>query len=378
MKENKGAVVSIAGLCFELADSLPMLDEFVCHSKEKSDGQICVVKKTLYNGSEKLAAEHIDVNVYICDDGSWLYIMPKFTDLLQVSLSADYKTVKCYVAPSFNEAEYHHIFRVLFRTAIECVMIHKSCLSLHAACVDTGGEAVAFTGVSGTGKSTRAAALIEASGGEFISGDRPALKINSNGVTACGVPWDGKERIYRLVERPLKAILDVRRSDTDYLRKLTPEQAQRVLVKQIFIPMWDTTSAALAIMNARKLSKSVPVYRVFCGPEAKNAENIRKILFENPDEILEAAKEMKIKENFVLRNIADEYIVMPTGSNIAKFDGAVALNEVSAFIFEKLQNPVSKEDLVTALLNEYEVDAETAAKDVDALIAKFEEMGIIE
>ena len=117
---------------------------------------------------------------------------------------------------------------------------------------------------------------------------------------------------------------------------------------------------------------------VFCGPEAKNAENIRKILSENPDEILEAAKEMKIKENFVLRNIADEYIVMPTGSNIAKFDGAVALNEVSAFIFEKLQNPVSKEDLVTALLNEYEVDAETAAKDVDALIAKFEEMGIIE
>ena len=69
---------------------------------------------------------------------------------------------------------------------------------------------------------------------------------------------------------------------------------------------------------------------------------------------------------------------MPTGNNIAKFDGAVALNEVSAFIFEKLQNPMSKEDLVTALLNEYDVDAQTAAKDVDALISKFEEMGIIE
>ena len=69
---------------------------------------------------------------------------------------------------------------------------------------------------------------------------------------------------------------------------------------------------------------------------------------------------------------------MPTGGKIAKFDGAVALNEVSAFIFEKLANPMSKEDLVEALVNEYEVDSETAAKDIDSLISKFEEWEIIE
>ena len=112
--------------------------------------------------------------------------------------------------------------------------------------------------------------------------------------------------------------------------------------------------------------------------KVKAEKNIRKILFENPKEILEAAKEMKIKENFTLRHIADEYIVMPTGSSIANFDGAIALNEVSAFIFEKLTNPMSKDDLVIALLNEYNVDKETATKDIDALISKFEEMGIIE
>ena len=176
----------------------------------------------------------------------------------------------------------------------------------------------------------------------------------------------------------MKAILDVRRSKTDYLRKLTPDQAQSVLAKQVFIPMWDTNAAVTAIMKIKKLSKSVPVYRVYCGPDEENARNIHRILFKNPEEILEASTEMKIKENFVLRNIADEYIVMPTGSNIASFDGAVALNEVSAFIFEKLQNSASKDDLVIALLNEYEVDEETAVKDVDNLISQFEEMGIIE
>lgn len=376
--ENTGkAAVRIAGLCFELNGSLPILNEFVCHSVEKSDGQICCMSEPLYDGTEKVIAEHDDVVVHILKDGSWLYASPRCREGVQVSLSADYRKICLYTAnPESDDLEL--ILRGLLRMASETAMIFKSCLSLHSSCIDVGGEAVAFTGVSGMGKSTRAAAWIGAKGAEFISGDRPALKINSDGVTAYGVPWDGKEHIFRNAERPLKAIMDVRRSDTDYLRKLTPEQAQRVLVKQVFIPMWDTTAAAFAIMSARKLSKSVPVYRVFCGPDAKSAEKIYNILFENPDEILEAAKEMKVKENFVLRKVADEYIVMPTGAGIAEFDGAVALNEVSAFIFEKMKSPVSKEDLLIAVLDEYEVDRETAEKDIDVLISKFEEMGIIE
>lgn len=376
-KFNGGSVVSVSGLRFELRGSLPVLNEFVCHSEEKSDGQICVISEPLLNGSERLAAEHTDVNVYIRDDDSWVYAMPRCADYVQVGLSADYKTISCYVADA-DGSMLTPALRVLLRTAIECICVFNSRLSLHSACVDAGDEAVAFTGVSGTGKSTRASAWIKANGAEFISGDRPALGIDSDGVTAYGVPWDGKEHIYKNIERPLKAILDVRRSDTDYLRRLTPAQANRVLIKQVFIPMWDALAAPFAIMNARKLSQAVPVYRVFCGPDEESAKNIYGILFNNPDKILEAAEEMKIKEGFVLRKVADEYIVMPTGGNIAKFDGAVALNEVSAFIFEKMQAPVSKEDLLIAVLNEYDVESDVAAKDIDALISKFDEMGIIE
>ena len=87
---------------------------------------------------------------------------------------------------------------------------------------------------------------------------------------------------------------------------------------------------------------------------------------------------MKIKDGFVLRNVVDEYIVMPTGDNIAKFDGAVVLNEVAAFVFENMKNPVSREDLLNAILNEFEVDEATAAADLDALIEKLKAMDIIE
>lgn len=377
MKKYSAAAVGIADMFFDLHGSLPLFDEFVCYSKEKSNGQVFCVYETLFDGTEKLVKEHKEISVYIKKDGSWVYVSSLFSDGVQVSLSADCKTVYVYIKDS-EDILSEQILRNLLRTAFECIMNYNSRISLHSACIDVGGEALAFTGVSGMGKSTRANAWISANGAEYISGDRPAVHISADGVFVYGVPWDGKEQIFRNVRRPLKAILDVRRSDSDYLRKLTPVQAQTVLMKQIFIPMWDTSAAVTAIMNIRKLSKSVPVYRVFCGPDEENAKNIRRILFENPDEILEAAKDMKIKDNFVLRNVADEYIVMPTGDNIAKFEGAVALNEVSAFVFEKLANPMSKEDLVEALVNEYEVDFETAAKDIDALISKFEEWGLVE
>lgn len=268
--------------------------------------------------------------------------------------------------------------RFLLRTAFECRFCYEGIVSLHAACVELDGFAVAFTGKSGLGKSTRAQAWIEGLGAQFISGDRPAVRLEKTGATACGVPWDGKEQIFRDVERPLKCILEVRRSPANYIRRLSEEQARRVISQQSFIPMWDTDAAVMALANVRSLIRKTPVYRVFCGPGPEDARVIYDILVNHPQQIREEAKEMKIKEGFVLRNVVDEFIVMPTGENIAKFEGAVVLNEVSAFIFKQLENPVSREDLLAAVLGEFEVDEATAAADLDALLSQFREMNLLE
>lgn len=266
----------------------------------------------------------------------------------------------------------------LLRLPLECRFVHEGVLSLHAACVEVGGCAVCFTGDSGIGKSTRAKVWAEALGAEFISGDRPAIRLEQDGCTACGVPWDGKEQIFRNVERPLSAILEVRRAPFTRLRRLLPDQAHGVLIRQCFIPMWDTDAAALAMQNVRRLSRSVPVYRLFCGPDAAAAKETYHILFEAPEIIREELPDMQIKENFILRNIGDEHMVMPTGENIAKFGGAVVLSDTAAFIFEQLKQPTSREDLLTLLLSEFDVDAETAAQDLDELLTKFKEMGFLE
>lgn len=268
--------------------------------------------------------------------------------------------------------------QLLIRTAFECRFCYEGVVSLHAACVENGECAVAFTGKSGMGKSTRAKAWVDGLGFEFISGDRPAVRLEKDGSMACGMPWDGKEQIFRDVERPLKAIMEVRRSSANYIRRLSFDQARQLLMQQSFVPMWDTDAAVMAMANVRALVKKTPVYRVFCGPTAEDAREIYDILFNHPEQIKEEKEDMKIKNGFVLRNVVDEFIVMPTGDNIARFDGAVVLNEVSAFVFKQLHNAVSREDLLEAMLAEYEVDRETAGKDLDELLKSFVQMGLLD
>lgn len=316
-----------------------------------------------------------EVTIAPTDDRGWLYRLSKGEDIPFVKVDAAYKDIALYAEDDFH---FTQATRFLLRTAFECRFCYEGIVSLHAACVEKDGYAVAFTGESGLGKSTRARAWVEALGAEFISGDRPAVRLEKTGSTACGVPWDGKEQIFRDVERPLKAILEVRRSECNYIRKLSPDQARGLLMRQSFVPMWDTDAAVMAMANVRGLIKRTPVYRVFCGPGEDDARAIYDILFHHPEKIREEAEEMKVKDGFVLRNVVDEYIVMPTGDNIAKFDGAVVLNEVSAFVFEQMKHPVSREDLLEAVLNEFEVDEATAKADLDVLIEKLTEMGLIE
>lgn len=87
---------------------------------------------------------------------------------------------------------------------------------------------------------------------------------------------------------------------------------------------------------------------------------------------------MKIKESLVLRNVVDECVVAPTGDHIAQFEGAVVLNEVSALIFQKLESSISREGVWSAVFNEYDVDEAQVAEDLDALLAQFESMRILE
>jgi hypothetical protein len=87
---------------------------------------------------------------------------------------------------------------------------------------------------------------------------------------------------------------------------------------------------------------------------------------------------MKVKEDFLLREVAGCYVVVPVGKATVDFNGMLNLNETGAFLWERLQQDTTKEELVKALLDTYDITQDIASKDVDAYIKKLEDAGLIE
>lgn len=87
---------------------------------------------------------------------------------------------------------------------------------------------------------------------------------------------------------------------------------------------------------------------------------------------------MKIKSGYMLREVAGEAVVVPTGEATLNFQGIISLNETGALLWKELEQGCEKKDLVQALLDEYEVDAETAEKDVNEFLKRADDAGLID
>ncbi len=87
---------------------------------------------------------------------------------------------------------------------------------------------------------------------------------------------------------------------------------------------------------------------------------------------------MKIKSDFILRKVADSYVVVPVNSMTINFNGIINLNETGAFLFELLQNGSERDELIKKLLDEYDVTEEKAANDVDDFVQKLKDVDILE
>ena len=68
---------------------------------------------------------------------------------------------------------------------------------------------------------------------------------------------------------------------------------------------------------------------------------------------------LKIKEGYIMRQVAGEYVVLPTGTELP-LNRMITLNKTGAFLWERLQTGMEEADLVAALLENYEVDEELA------------------
>ena len=87
---------------------------------------------------------------------------------------------------------------------------------------------------------------------------------------------------------------------------------------------------------------------------------------------------MKVKSDFILREVAGSYVVVPVNALTMDFNGMINLNETGAFLFELLQKGAEKTELISRMLEEYEVTAEKAEADIDKFIQKLKDADVLE
>lgn len=86
---------------------------------------------------------------------------------------------------------------------------------------------------------------------------------------------------------------------------------------------------------------------------------------------------MKINGELVIRHIAGETVLIPTGEAALQNSGIISLTESGELLVRKLQEGCSFDDLVDCLLSEYEVDRAQAEQDVARFLGKLKERGLL-
>lgn len=87
---------------------------------------------------------------------------------------------------------------------------------------------------------------------------------------------------------------------------------------------------------------------------------------------------MKVNQDFILREVAGENFLIPLGQAALRIHGMIVMTESGVLLWKKLQTEQTIEGLTESLLEEYDVDRQTAQKDVTEFIEKMYQIGILE
>lgn len=87
---------------------------------------------------------------------------------------------------------------------------------------------------------------------------------------------------------------------------------------------------------------------------------------------------MRAAKDYIVREIAGETILIPSGLAAQKFNGLVTVNELGSFIWNVLAEDVTLDELVGRITDSYDVDAETARTDALEFLDELRQIGALE
>ena len=96
------------------------------------------------------------------------------------------------------------------------------------------------------------------------------------------------------------------------------------------------------------------------------------------DSILQEKKKYRINPDFILREIAGEYTIIPIGGNNVFSNAVMAPNGTAVFLWEAFQQPSTIQDVAVEAMQKYDVTEEQIYKSISNFVKQSLEFKVLE
>jgi hypothetical protein len=277
---------NIAGINIEIVSDdlfeLKRLNRFLSNKTSIRDIKVEIIKASYINKPEGKMLINEDLKwldsmnngdefiSYICDEHSGeLRIMLK--------LSKSLKKATIYYRQDYLDVQ-GLIMELLIETLIRYCIIQRGGFSMHAAAINYNEKGILFTAPSGTGKSTQAKLWQRYKQVEILNDDRPIIRRSDGQWYVYGTPWSGSELHILNKSGPLSAIIAIRQSTENSIRRLNSKEALAYVMPRCFLPYFDQQLMDTVIKHIGSVIKNTPVYLLSCKPDEEAVELVSKCL----------------------------------------------------------------------------------------------------
>lgn len=160
---------------------------------------------------------------------------------------------------SLDSCEYIQFSFVFYRKLVD-----YNGMLLHSSAVIKDGYAYLFSAPSGTGKSTHTSLWLKNfPDARILNDDKPALRIENDGIFVYGTPWSGKTDLNLNLRVPLGGICFLERSEKNFIEKMSSAEAVSCMLDQTVRPrMLQNMDKLLDILN--NIISNASIYRMGC------------------------------------------------------------------------------------------------------------------
>ena len=204
-----------------------------------------------------------------------IYMIRRFTD--------DYSRVDISINPDVA----HPVFSLTDReymAVTDSLSLRAACMGgcmLHASSLRINNCGIAFSAISGTGKSTQTGLWQQYFGDRvtMINDDRPAIFYDDDTAMIYGTPFSGKTDINNNISAPLRAIIFLTQASECSIKRLDTATAYHQLANQIWRPIYDQNVSVMMLDILERLIKTVPIYMLYCDISNTAVETVYNEIF---------------------------------------------------------------------------------------------------